>query len=90
MQNKVRIIVPCMDNKLLYLNMRNVNNIVLLDDACDSPGFANWDSSVNCGEIPQVVYESLDDYFHHTDSGTTLNPDEFYPKFIITMEAIIK
>lgn len=89
MQNKERMVVPCMDNKLLYLNIRNVNSIVLLDDACDSPGFANWDSSVNCGEIPQVVYESLEDYFYYADSGIIPDSDKFSPKFIMVMKQII-
>lgn len=89
-QNKGRIIVPCMDNKLLYLNMRNVNSIVLLDDACDSPSFSNWDNTVNCGNIPQVVYECLDDYFYYENIGATPEPHEFSPKFMMTIKQIIE
>lgn len=88
MQNKERMIIPCMDNKLLYLNMQNVNSIVLLDDTCDQPNFANWDSSVNCGEIPQVVYESLDDYFYYLDFENAPDPEEFSPKFMAAMKQI--
>ncbi len=62
------IVVPCMNNKILLLNKKNIKNIVLLDDACDQPGFANWDYQVSCGEIPLVVYEALDDYYDYKDS----------------------
>ena len=60
--NNDRIIIPCMNNKILFLYMPNVKEIVLLDDACDEPDFANWDSAVSEGEIPLVVYEALEDY----------------------------
>ena len=88
MQNKQHMIVPCMNNKLLYLNMQNVNSIILLDEACDQPGFTNWDSNIICGEIPQVVYESLDDYFYYMDLGNEPEPEEFSPKFIAAMKQI--
>lgn len=88
MQDKERMIVPCMDNKLLYLNMRNVNSIVLLDEACDQPGFTSWDSNVNCGEIPQVVYESLEDYFYYSDFENEPDPEKISPKFMAAMKQI--
>ena len=64
-----RIVVPCMNNKILWINMKNVDQIILLDDACDQPDSVNWDSSVSCGETPLVVYESLSDYMYYKDSG---------------------
>lgn len=70
-----RMVVPCMNNKLLLINMDNVDKIVLLDDACDEPGNCNWDPDVNCGEIPLVLYESLEDYFYYTDSKGELPED---------------
>ena len=57
-----KAIVPCMDNKLLYLNLEKIKSIVLLDEACDPPEYYNWDPSVGEGEIPLVVYEALEDY----------------------------
>lgn len=57
-----RIVIPCMNNKVLFLYMPNVKEIVLLDEACDQPGYANWDSDISCGEIPLVVFEALEDY----------------------------
>ena len=57
-----RVVIPCMNNKVLLLNMQNIKEIVLLDDACDEPSFGNWDASVDCGEIPLVIYEALYDY----------------------------
>ncbi len=51
-----------MNNKLLLLNLNEVEQIVLLDEACDPPSFANWDSAISEGEIPLAVYEALEDY----------------------------
>lgn len=56
-------VVPCMNNKLLYLNLEKIKSIVLLDEACDPPEYYNWDYSIGEGEIPLVVYEVLDDYY---------------------------
>ena len=56
-------VVPCMNNKLLYLNLEKIKSIVLLDDACDPPAYYNWDYSIGEGEIPLVVYEVLVDYY---------------------------
>lgn len=53
------IVIPCMNNKLLLLNMSGVDNIVLLDEACDEPCYANWDENVSEGEVPLVIYEIL-------------------------------
>lgn len=57
-----RIVIPCMNNKVLLLNMQNIKEMILLDEACDQPGFTNWDSSVDCGETPLVVYEAMYDF----------------------------
>lgn len=57
-----KAVVPCMNNKLLYLNLEKIKSIVLLDEACDPPEYYNWDYSVGEGEIPLVVYEVLEDY----------------------------
>ena len=56
------IVIPCMNNKLLFLYMPNIKEIVFLDEACDAPGFANWNPNVSEGEIPLVVYDVLDEY----------------------------
>ena len=56
-----------MNNKVLFLNTSNTDNIVFLDEACDPPSFANWDSNVSQGEIPPVVYEALEDYYVYGD-----------------------
>ena len=64
------ILVQCMNNKLILLNMDNIQNIILLDEAIDQPGFTNWDNNVDCGDIPFVAYEALDDYISYK-----LDPD---------------
>lgn len=68
MRESKRIVVPCMNNKVLFLNMENVNEIILLDDACDQPEDINWDSGVDCGEIPLVMYEALSDYAYEQEN----------------------
>ena len=57
-----RIVIPCMNNKVLLLNMQNIKEIILLDEACDQPSFTNWDPSVDCGGTALVVYEALYDF----------------------------
>lgn len=59
-----RIVVPCMNNRILYLNMQHIKEIVLLDDCCDPPQYIDWDYHVSEGEIPLVVYEALEDYIY--------------------------
>lgn len=88
MERMDRLIVPCMNNKLLYLNLKNVKQILLLDNACDEPGFANWDTGVDCGEIPQVVYEALDDYLNCSESGEERDPDLMSERFQEVMKRI--
>src|SRR5699024_4527266 len=58
MEEKYQVI-PCMNNKVLLLNMDKIAEIVLLDDASDQPSFANWDPQVDCGGTPLVFYEAL-------------------------------
>ena len=58
-----------MNNKLLYVNLENIKQFLLLDEACDAPGFTNWDHKISCGEIPAVFYEALDDYFEYDDEA---------------------
>ncbi len=77
-----RIVIPCMNNMLLYVNPSNIKSIVLLDDNCDAPGFANWDPAVSEGEIPLVVYEALDDYMYYIDLHKAPPAEEMSPKFV--------
>lgn len=84
-----RLVVPCMNNKLLYLNPHNINNIVLLDEACDTPGFANWDPEVGEGEIPLVVFEALEDCFYYLENNQTPPQDEISPMFFKFLQKLI-
>lgn len=63
--------VPCMDNSLLLINFGNIEELVLLDDACDQPVDMDWDYTVSCGEIPAVIYEAFDDYMGYKNSNDT-------------------
>jgi len=60
--NNRYMVITCMNNKVLFLNMDNINKVVLLDEACDAPGNMDWDYDVSEGEIPAVVYEALGEY----------------------------
>ncbi len=75
-----RMVVPCMNNKVLLLNMQNIKEIALLDEACDQPGFVNWDPKVDCGGIPLVLYEALEDYLEHC-YGEEIPDHVLSPKF---------
>ena len=57
-----RFCIPCMNNKVLYVNRSCVKDMILLNDDCDPAYCANWDPNVSDGEIPLVVYESLGDF----------------------------
>ena len=58
------MVIPCMDNKVLFLNMSNVEEITLSDFDCDEPSCKDWDPGVNCGETPLVLYEAFEDYYN--------------------------
>lgn len=63
MMNQEWMIIPCMNNILLVINSNNIKEVVFSDFDCDQPGFANWDSSVDCGDKPLVFYEAFMDYY---------------------------
>ncbi|WP_288947498.1 helix-turn-helix transcriptional regulator [uncultured Megasphaera sp.] len=70
MMEKERIIVPCMDNKVLLLYMPNIKEIILLDEACDDPHDMNWDPNVTIRNVPLAIYEALDDYIYLDDNDS--------------------
>lgn len=63
-QHMKRIVVPCMNNKVLLLNLNNIRQIQLLDDACDPPESLTEDHESDCGDTPLVLYEALEDYLY--------------------------
>ncbi len=85
-QNMKRIVVPCMNNKVLLLNLNNIKQLLLLDDACDQPDFTNWDSSVNCGGVPLVLYEALKDYIAYEEWGEPGKQETMSAKFYEVMQ----
>ena len=89
MMNCERAVIPCMNNTLLYINLKRIKSIVLLDDACDFPYYYNWDSSLEEGELPSVVFEVLDDYFFDT-SENYVNDTEYSQKLQKLLNMLIK
>ena len=83
-----RIVIPCMNNKVLFVNMKNVNEIVFSDFDCDQPEFINWNNKVDCGEVPLVVYEVLEDYCYLMDEGS--DEDVLSPQFQSFMKEFIE
>lgn len=70
------IIVPCMNNKLLLMNMQYVNEYILLKEDCDEPSNTNWSSEIDCGEFPLLIYEVLNEY--RTFDLENIPRDEFH------------
>ena len=83
-----RIVIPCMNNKVLLLNMQNIKEIILLDEACDQPSFTNWDPAVDCGGTPLAVYEALYDFNPFYDRR--VSTDIVSKSFQASIEAYIK
>lgn len=83
------LVVPCMNNKVLLLNMKNIKKIVFLDEACDAPSLGNWKCDVDCGEIPLVVYEALDDYWNYEINGEKIPENVISPSFYTFLKEYI-
>lgn len=88
--NRKKAVVPCMDNKLLYLNLEKIKSIVLLDEACDPPEYYNWDYSVGEGEIPLVVYEVLEDYDPDSIESGEKSAAEYSPKLQKSLNQLLE
>lgn len=56
------LVIPCMDNKILFLYMPNVEEVILSDFDVGEPSDKDWNPAVSCGEMPLVLYEALEDY----------------------------
>lgn len=74
------LVIPCMNNKVLLLNMSGINNIIFLDDDCDLMPYADWDSPINPEIIPPVVPEALEDYAYTCDFSE-VDPAALSPRF---------
>ena len=84
--NEKFFIVPCMNNKLLFINLKNVDDFILLDEACDQPVNINWDYHVNCGEIPLVVYDALAFKLY----GANIDTSELSEQFSTRLDNLMK
>lgn len=81
------IVIPCLNNKVLTLNMQNVKEIVFLDEQAEYD--ANEDITqdtegyVDRGKYPLVIYENLNDI-----DGGYLKEYEDYIKNIIKVHGL--
>lgn len=54
------VVIPCMNNRVLLVNLNNVDDVAFSDEACDIPSI-----SFPCEPIPQVIYEAMEDVLDH-------------------------
>lgn len=54
--------VETLNNKLLFINRRNILKLTLLDEAADPPADWNLDWDAYCGENPEF-YKALEEYY---------------------------
>lgn len=80
--NNAYMVVPCMDNSLLLINTENVEEVTLLDDACDTPVGLDWNRSVSEGEFSPVVYEAFDDYVEYLNEKGNLEEYELSERLV--------
>lgn len=78
--NKERMVIPCMNNKVLLLNLLNIEDITLSNFDDDQPIGKDWDNNVSCGEIPLVIYEALEDYEEENSQEELYNGSEYSAK----------
>lgn len=86
MMDDRRMVVPCMNNKVLLLNMENVRKIMLLDDDCDTPTDADGNLVAGYGEIPSVIYETMEEYILDGEE----EPQKMSDKLKGTLDDLIK
>ena len=91
LQNNVEnyMAIPCMDNSLLLVNCKMVEELTLLDEACDQPADMDWNYKVSCGEIPNVVYEAFDDYMLYKENQTDVSEYDLSEKFIKALDHFV-
>lgn len=75
-RNNEFLVIPCMNNKVLFLNMPNIQEITLCDFDTDEPVERDWDDEVDCGDLPLVVYEALEEvvFDEAEDNDDKLSP----------------
>ena len=84
-----KIVIPCMNNRILMVNMKHVSGVLLLDEACDPPEFTNWSPDISEGELPLVVYEALEDYFDRSMFDESALKDNISDGFDEFMERVV-
>ena len=72
------------------INTNNVDRIVLLDDGCSAPSSCTWDSSVDEGDVPPVVYESLSDYTYYEETKEKIPEKLISPNLCEVMASYVE
>ena len=78
--------VPCINNKILLIQMKNIQDMILLDEACDALDNTNWNYN-QMEHYPLVVYEALEDYIHCNYMDKKKNMSE---KLRLILDSMIK
>ena len=79
-----------MNDKVLLLNLDNIKEMILLDEGVDCPDYADWDAAVNCGDIPPVLYEALDDFILCEEDSSLGDRSTMSDKFYNVMKRVAK
>lgn len=58
---KETAVIPCMNNRILLINMNNISELVFAEDSCDIPNVTAMGEKNNCQSTPLVIYEALED-----------------------------
>ncbi len=61
--NKDYLVIPCMDNTLIYMKTDNIDDLLFVDEACDRPYNLDWDEDISEAVFPAVVYEAFSEYY---------------------------
>lgn len=82
------MVVECMDNSLLLIRQDAIEEINLLSKKSKRSSAMDWDSRVNMGTIPAVVYEAFEDYMSYKGKCTDPATFNLSEKMIAAMDAI--
>ena len=87
--SKKFMVVECMNNSLLLIRRDAVEEINLLPKESKRSSAMDWDSSVNMGTIPAVVYEAFEDYMSYKGKCTDPATFNLSEKMITAMDALM-
>lgn len=86
--NKYQVI-PCMNNRLLLVNMANINRIVMVDNDIDSME-TKCEGPDSAGEYPLAFYEIAENYMSDIICGEEISEKEISSKMLSCIKEMEK